>query len=367
MNTELHPACAVWPQMSDAELDSLAADIKANGLHDPLTLTPDNKLLDGRNRMLACERAGVTPATVVYAGDPVLFSLSKNKQRRHMSVDQIALVAAALVTTTQGRPNKINSSNELFSVADAAAASGVSETAIKSANAVLREGSADEIAAIKSGAAKLRATADAVRQRNKPAAPPRSPPAHAPHPAVGQPPSASASAPTRKTITRTFEIDAGEEALWDTLSPGVQAQALADKLDALVVENNQLADRFNELTAEHANLEEDHQDLIDILTMHGLDWYAPMPAVRITYPDRAAKWYEHAQAYEAVWSKLRITGSDEALKRAHDDFYGRYYEARAAEALAAAGSASAAKKDAEPSVNPTNEIGDDGDSANMTP
>jgi ParB-like chromosome segregation protein Spo0J len=95
MTYELHPACAAWPQMTDDALDELAADIKANGLHDPLTLTPDGKLLDGRNRMLACERVGVEPTTIVYSGDPYLFSLSKNKQRRHMGQDQIALVAAA--------------------------------------------------------------------------------------------------------------------------------------------------------------------------------------------------------------------------------------------------------------------------------
>jgi hypothetical protein len=37
--------------------------------------------LDGRNRAEACERAGVEPTTVTYDGDPVLFSLSKNKHR----------------------------------------------------------------------------------------------------------------------------------------------------------------------------------------------------------------------------------------------------------------------------------------------
>ena len=69
MKYRLHPACSAWPEMHPGELRELAADIKANGLHEPLTLTPDGLLLDGRNRMLACEMAGVEPATVVYAGD----------------------------------------------------------------------------------------------------------------------------------------------------------------------------------------------------------------------------------------------------------------------------------------------------------
>jgi hypothetical protein len=43
------------------------------------------------------------------------------------------MVTAELVTTKQGRPSKNNSPNGLFSISDAAAASGVPEKAIKSA------------------------------------------------------------------------------------------------------------------------------------------------------------------------------------------------------------------------------------------
>lgn len=69
MKYQLHPACAAWPEMSPEALCELAADISANELHEPITMTPDGLLLDGRNRALACELAGVEPATVVYAGD----------------------------------------------------------------------------------------------------------------------------------------------------------------------------------------------------------------------------------------------------------------------------------------------------------
>jgi hypothetical protein len=50
---ELHEACAAWPGMSQSDLRALADDIAAHGLHDPITLTPDGFLLDGRNRALA--------------------------------------------------------------------------------------------------------------------------------------------------------------------------------------------------------------------------------------------------------------------------------------------------------------------------
>jgi len=163
----LHPACAAWPEMSPGALCELAEDIAANGLRESITLTPANELLDGRNRYKACVIAGVKPTTVVYAGDPFLFSLSMNKHRRHMSVDDIAMVAAMLVTTEQGMNQYEVSSNEL-TIAAAATASGVSETAIKSARTILRDGTPQEIEAVKTGRAKLRATADAVRARKKP-------------------------------------------------------------------------------------------------------------------------------------------------------------------------------------------------------
>jgi hypothetical protein len=162
---ELHEACAAWPEMTPADLRDLAADIAANGLHEPLTITPDGKLLDGRNRGLACVIAGVEPAFVTYGGDPWLFSLSKNKHRRHLTTDQIALVAARLATRTVGNPNFAIGSNEPIAITEAAEASGVSETAIKSAKVVNERGTPEEIESVRNGKAKLRKVADAVRLR----------------------------------------------------------------------------------------------------------------------------------------------------------------------------------------------------------
>jgi ParB-like chromosome segregation protein Spo0J len=164
MKYQLHPVCAAWPPMPDHEIEALAADIKANGLLEPLTLDPQSLLLDGRNREEACERAGVTPTTIVYAGDPILFSLSKNKHRRHMTVDQIALVAATLVTTKQTMNQYTVTSNEV-TIEAAAVAAGVPRTAIESARTVLSDATPEEVEAVKTGKAKLRATADRVRAR----------------------------------------------------------------------------------------------------------------------------------------------------------------------------------------------------------
>jgi hypothetical protein len=167
MRFELHPACSAWPEMKPEELRDLADDIATHGLRDPITLTPDGLLLDGRNRTLACELASVELATTIFDGDPWLFSLSRNKHRRHMTTDQIALVAAKLATRTVGNPIFAIASNEAIGNAEAAKAAGVPETAIDSAKVVLQHGTPEERKAVESGKAKLRRTADRIRARRR--------------------------------------------------------------------------------------------------------------------------------------------------------------------------------------------------------
>lgn len=81
--------------MMDAdELQHLADDIKANGLREPIWLTEDGQILDGRNRLRACEIAGVPARFAEYHGDDLVeFSLSKNIERRHLTVGQRAMLA----------------------------------------------------------------------------------------------------------------------------------------------------------------------------------------------------------------------------------------------------------------------------------
>jgi len=103
MRPELHPACAAFPPLPAAELRALAADIKSNGLLDPITLCADGRLLDGRSRWDACEMAGVAPRSIVYDGDdPITFVLSRNRYRRHLTKSQKAMVVARLATLSRG-------------------------------------------------------------------------------------------------------------------------------------------------------------------------------------------------------------------------------------------------------------------------
>jgi phage N-6-adenine-methyltransferase len=93
-----HPAAELFPFMSDAELAELAVDIRAHGLLEPIVLL-DGLVLDGRNRLRACEAAGVEPRFVEWdgSGDPAVWVLSKNLKRRHLSTSQRAMVAAKLL------------------------------------------------------------------------------------------------------------------------------------------------------------------------------------------------------------------------------------------------------------------------------
>jgi nicotinamide riboside kinase len=92
---EVHPVADLFPMLADDELTELAEDIKQRGLLQPIVLDPQGRVLDGRNRLAACERAGVEPAFDTYEGDdPDGYALAVNIARRHLSKGQRALVAA---------------------------------------------------------------------------------------------------------------------------------------------------------------------------------------------------------------------------------------------------------------------------------
>jgi hypothetical protein len=88
---KFHPLTELFPLMQGREFRELVTDIKAHGLRVPIT-TYQGKILDGRNRARACERAGIhNPPTGEYVGDnPFKEVLSLNLHRRHLSESQIA-------------------------------------------------------------------------------------------------------------------------------------------------------------------------------------------------------------------------------------------------------------------------------------
>lgn len=91
-----HPAANLFPMLSDAEVWELANDIGAKGLVEPIVIH-EGLILDGRNRWVACIRAGVGPRTRFWEGEggsPLGYVISKNLQRRHLEPGQRAAIAA---------------------------------------------------------------------------------------------------------------------------------------------------------------------------------------------------------------------------------------------------------------------------------
>jgi hypothetical protein len=94
---ELHPICALFPQLAEAELSELARDIKTLGQLEPILLY-EGKILDGRNRFLACKLAEVEPWFMPF--DPAKAKLtpeqlvvSSNLRRRNLTPAQKAAIA----------------------------------------------------------------------------------------------------------------------------------------------------------------------------------------------------------------------------------------------------------------------------------
>jgi ParB-like chromosome segregation protein Spo0J len=95
----VHPLAAIFPMLPDDELADLAEDIKANGLIHSIMLDQAGKVLvDGRNRLAACEIAGVEPhfERLPEGIEPAEYIVSVNLARRHMTVGQRALALAML-------------------------------------------------------------------------------------------------------------------------------------------------------------------------------------------------------------------------------------------------------------------------------
>jgi len=83
-----HPIAELFPLLSDADLRDLADDIKENGLQQAVVKQGDI-LIDGRNRLAACELAGVEPTFCEYTGkDAAAYIVSVNLKRRHLTREQ---------------------------------------------------------------------------------------------------------------------------------------------------------------------------------------------------------------------------------------------------------------------------------------
>jgi ParB-like nuclease family protein len=104
----VHPDAAIFPMMDADELATLAADIKENGLKQPIVLGQhegNEVIVDGRNRHAACVAAGVEPTFHTLNGEDIkAFIVSSNINRRHLNAGQRAMAVAMI--HPKGTPGK---------------------------------------------------------------------------------------------------------------------------------------------------------------------------------------------------------------------------------------------------------------------
>jgi ParB-like chromosome segregation protein Spo0J len=166
-----HPYADLFPMMTAVELESLAADIAENGLRQPV-VRYQGAVLDGRNRLLACEKAGVEPTFTDYEGDDagaLALVISLNVQRRDLTAAQRAIVAARALEQMperRGRPGKDGKTSHVLSRDLAASTFKVSDKSVQQAKAVLAE-APDLAAQVESCAISLASAYEQTQGRKK--------------------------------------------------------------------------------------------------------------------------------------------------------------------------------------------------------
>lgn len=173
MKREFHPVANIFPLMQGQEFSDLCEDIETHGLRDPICLYSDGRIVDGRNRYLACEQRGIEPEFYDYDGEEselLDYVLSLNLHRRHLTESQRAMVAAEIANLEKGRPIE-NRSIDLFVEPDeievepvtqkkAADMLSVSVPSLKRAKQVKDKGTPELVEAVKSGKASVSAAVD---------------------------------------------------------------------------------------------------------------------------------------------------------------------------------------------------------------
>lgn len=89
----VHPAAALVPMMGDEDYLALVEDAKQNGFLNPVKVTNEGLLIDGRNRLcVSLDISLDVPIERYNPADPVQYVVSENVKRRHLTVGQQAMI-----------------------------------------------------------------------------------------------------------------------------------------------------------------------------------------------------------------------------------------------------------------------------------
>lgn len=161
----VHPFADKFPLLQGDDFAELVEDVRSRGLQQPIVLTHDRKVLvDGRNRLRACDESHVDPVFDVlgdhYTDEMIVdYIISSNLKRRHLTIGQKSFIGLEYEAYfAEATPEPKRGENGRFtgvpvpaprSVDKAAAVVGVGKTAISQAKAIQRDAPdlADEVRA----------------------------------------------------------------------------------------------------------------------------------------------------------------------------------------------------------------------------
>jgi hypothetical protein len=106
---DFHPLANIFPLMQGDEFDELVGDIKRRGLYESIVIF-EGKIIDGRNRALACEKAGVEPRYKEFEGKPDeigRYIISANILRRHLKPSERRELLKTLLKMNPEQSNRV--------------------------------------------------------------------------------------------------------------------------------------------------------------------------------------------------------------------------------------------------------------------
>lgn len=148
-----HPLSAAFPPLTPDEFSALRDSITDLGVQNAITIF-EGQVLDGWNRYCAATELGMEcPERVLDSGvDPRSFVLAQNKARRHLTIAQMSMAAAAVYEwRSAGRPPANSALSAELRQSQVAEQAGVSVRSLRQADAVITDGVPAVVEAVKAG------------------------------------------------------------------------------------------------------------------------------------------------------------------------------------------------------------------------
>lgn len=140
---EYHEYANLFPMMNKDEIAVLCDDMQTGGYDTtcPIVLYA-GQILDGRNRQLAADTAGVTANYITFEGtdqEALEFVIRHNLHRRHLNESQRAVIASRLANMQLGDNQYNKGSANLHSQSDAAVMMNVSPRTVATVKSIERD------------------------------------------------------------------------------------------------------------------------------------------------------------------------------------------------------------------------------------